>query len=162
MFSRVLNCSQTTIGIRPSTPPGACQRDRPRHNRTRAACRVGEASRFASVSRRSKAGRFAYNLRARRYTHTPSVVVAAAARYFSLSRIAIVVFVTVSRLTSVQLTPSLTYQLLPSQSGQSSESGVRNRLTIGFRDCLMAPGGPSSTILAWSRKAIRVANRKAL
>ena len=40
-----------------------------------ASCRVGEASRFALVSRRSKAGRFAYNLRVprtptRRYADT--------------------------------------------------------------------------------------------
>jgi Domain of unknown function (DUF4105) len=42
-----------------------------------ASCRVGEASRFALVSRRSKAGRFAYNLRVprtptRRHADTPT------------------------------------------------------------------------------------------
>jgi hypothetical protein len=49
-----------------------------------ASCRGGEASRFAPVSRRSEAGRFAYKSPpspTRRYADTASFVVAASPRY---------------------------------------------------------------------------------
>jgi hypothetical protein len=51
-----------------------------------ASCRVGEAPRFAPVSRRSKAGRFAYNLRVprwpiSRHADTAYFLVAALPRY---------------------------------------------------------------------------------